>query len=58
MLGQPNLSDEAWEGSNQDEVDLWIQEELYIHGKLLIVDDKIAICGSANINDRSQIGVS
>ncbi len=29
---------------------------LYIHSKLMIVDDRIAICGSANINDRSQEG--
>lgn len=29
---------------------------LYIHSKLMIVDDKIGICGSANINDRSQEG--
>ena len=57
MLGQPSLTAEAWEGSDQDEACLWIQEELYVHGKLLIVDDRIAICGSSNINDRSQIGV-
>lgn len=56
MLGQPHLSDEAWGGSNYDEVNLWVQEELYIHGKLLIVDDKTVICGSSNINDRSQLG--
>ena len=56
MLGQPSLSSEAWEGDDQEEADLWIQEELYVHGKLLIVDDRRAICGSSNINDRSQIG--
>jgi phospholipase D1/2 len=56
MLGQPSLYDEAWEGDDREEVDLWIQEELYIHAKLLIVDDRISLCGSANINDRSQIG--
>jgi phospholipase D1/2 len=33
-----------------------VQEELYIHGKLMIVDDKTVICGSANLNDRSQLG--
>ncbi|KFY18822.1 hypothetical protein V491_04688 [Pseudogymnoascus sp. VKM F-3775] len=56
MLGQPSLSSEAWEGDEQEEANLWIQEELYVHGKLLIVDDRIAICGSSNINDRSQVG--
>ncbi|CAF1527569.1 unnamed protein product, partial [Didymodactylos carnosus] len=29
---------------------------IYIHSKLMIVDDKWAICGSANINDRSLKG--
>ncbi len=33
-----------------------VTELIYIHSKLLIVDDKIAIIGSANINDRSQLG--
>lgn len=30
--------------------------ELYIHSKVLIADDRIVICGSANLNDRSQLG--
>ncbi|TQS35357.1 hypothetical protein Golomagni_04224 [Golovinomyces magnicellulatus] len=34
----------------------WIQEEIYVHSKILIIDDKTCICGSANINDRSQLG--
>ena len=29
---------------------------VYIHSKLMIVDDKIALIGSANINDRSLLG--
>lgn len=33
-----------------------VTEIIYVHTKLMIVDDKIAICGSANINDRSQKG--
>ncbi|XP_060530761.1 phospholipase D2 isoform X2 [Cylas formicarius] len=33
-----------------------ITELVYVHSKLLIVDDRIVICGSANINDRSMIG--
>lgn len=31
-------------------------ELIYIHSKLMIVDDKYAIIGSANINDRSMLG--
>nr|XP_008191551.1 PREDICTED: phospholipase D2 isoform X2 [Tribolium castaneum]XP_008191552.1 PREDICTED: phospholipase D2 isoform X2 [Tribolium castaneum] len=33
-----------------------ITELIYVHSKLMIVDDKTVICGSANINDRSLIG--
>ncbi|CZT42378.1 related to phospholipase D [Rhynchosporium secalis] len=57
MIDQPNLVDEKWEGSLEGEVDNWIQEELYIHGKCLIVDDKTVIVGSSNLNDRSQLGI-
>lgn len=32
-------------------------EQLYIHAKTMIVDDRIAIIGSANINERSMRGV-
>jgi len=33
-----------------------VQEIIYVHSKLMIVDDKHVICGSANINDRSLLG--
>ncbi|XP_052840852.1 phospholipase D2 isoform X1 [Drosophila gunungcola] len=33
-----------------------ITELIYVHSKLLIADDRVVICGSANINDRSMIG--
>ncbi|EJW82444.1 hypothetical protein WUBG_06647 [Wuchereria bancrofti] len=33
-----------------------LTELIYIHCKLMIVDDRYVIIGSANINDRSQIG--
>lgn len=33
-----------------------VSEQLYIHAKCMIVDDKIAIIGSANINERSMLG--
>lgn len=31
-------------------------EQLYIHAKCIIVDDRIALIGSANINERSMLG--
>ena len=40
------------------EKDNIVQEELYVHGKVCIVDDRIAICGSANINDRVSSDLS
>ena len=30
--------------------------QIYVHDKLMIVDDKVMIVGSANINDRSMLG--
>jgi phospholipase D1/2 len=57
MLNQPSLVDEPWDSFDESEADLWIQEELYVHTKVLIVDDKTVICGSSNLNDRSQLGV-
>ena len=33
-----------------------VQEIIYVHSKLMIVDDKWVICGSANLNDRSMLG--
>ena len=33
-----------------------VSELIYVHSKLMIVDDKTVIIGSANINDRSLIG--
>ena len=33
-----------------------LTEQIYIHSKLMIVDDAVAIIGSANINDRSLSG--
>lgn len=31
-------------------------EQVYVHSKMLIVDDEAMIVGSANINDRSMLG--
>lgn len=36
--------------------DKLVTEQLYIHAKAMVVDDRIAIIGSANINERSQRG--
>ena len=33
-----------------------VSEIVYVHSKLLIVDDKYVILGSANLNDRSMRG--
>ncbi|KAF2140782.1 uncharacterized protein K452DRAFT_359777 [Aplosporella prunicola CBS 121167] len=56
MLGGEDLRNVPWEHGNVDEIDAFVSEELYIHSKLLIADDRIVICGSANLNDRSQLG--
>ena len=36
---------------------LLVTEQLYIHAKVIIVDDKVALIGSANINERSMLGI-
>lgn len=33
-----------------------VTEQIYIHSKMMIVDDQIVVVGSANINDRSMLG--
>lgn len=56
MEGSRPLTDEPWDnGADRERMD-FVQEELYVHSKLLIVDDETMVCGSANINDRSQLG--
>ncbi|MCJ1319049.1 hypothetical protein MMC15_004382 [Xylographa vitiligo] len=57
MLNGGKVSDQSWEGDPEQEKENFVQEELYIHAKVCIVDDQIVICGSANINDRSQLGI-
>lgn len=57
LASQGSLEDEAWDDEDPDsEIRNWIQEELYIHSKLLIADDRVVVCGSSNLNDRSQQG--
>lgn len=36
--------------------DALVTEQLYIHAKCIIVDDRVALIGSANINERSMLG--
>ncbi|OAA72651.1 phospholipase D1 [Akanthomyces lecanii RCEF 1005] len=36
--------------------DALVTEQLYIHAKTIIVDDRVALIGSANINERSMVG--
>lgn len=33
-----------------------VSEQIYVHDKLIIIDDRVLIIGSANINDRSMLG--
>ncbi|WPG99777.1 phospholipase D/nuclease [Acrodontium crateriforme] len=56
MLNGKDIRNVLWEGDAQSEMDAFVSEELYIHSKLLIADDRKVICGSANLNDRSQLG--
>lgn len=56
MDGRDELADFVWDGDAEAEMDAFVSEELYIHSKLLIADDRLVLCGSANLNDRSQLG--
>ncbi|TDZ40589.1 Phospholipase D1 [Colletotrichum spinosum] len=56
MDAGPDLHSVPWSGSPESEIDAFVSEELYIHSKLLIADDSLVIVGSANLNDRSQLG--
>ncbi|KAL3467784.1 hypothetical protein BJX64DRAFT_283253 [Aspergillus heterothallicus] len=56
MLNGPDLRNIPWEGPSEAEIDAFVTEELYVHSKVMIADDRVVICGSANINDRSQLG--
>nr|KMM72113.1 phospholipase D1 [Coccidioides posadasii RMSCC 3488] len=57
MLGGEDIRNVPWEHNDAlAEIDAFVSEELYVHSKVLIADDRTVICGSANINDRSQLG--
>lgn len=56
MLGEKKVSEERWDDDDlETEKENFVQEELYIHGKVCIVDDKTVLCGSSNINDRVRL---
>ena len=46
------VSEQPWDGDLEQEKENFVQEELYVHAKVCIADDKVVICGSSNINDR------
>jgi len=56
LYDKTTLLEEQWLGSEEEELNAYVSELLYIHTKLMIVDDLRVIMGSANINDRSQKG--
>ncbi|KAI1122437.1 phospholipase [Nemania abortiva] len=56
MDGGPDIRSVPWHGDEESEINAFVSEELYIHSKVLIADDRLVICGSANLNDRSQLG--
>jgi phospholipase D1/2 len=57
LHGQTAIKDEPWPTSDEhEEKEAFVTEETYVHSKLMIVDDRKVIIGSANLNDRSQKG--
>lgn len=56
MLNGEDIRKVPWDGHPDAEIDAFVSEELYVHSKVMIADDRIVICGSANLNDRSQLG--
>ena len=44
--------------ADKSESGRWEVGEIFVHSKVLVVDDRVAIIGSANINDRSMVGYS
>ncbi|KAI9461871.1 hypothetical protein F5148DRAFT_1214478 [Russula earlei] len=56
LQDETDLADEQWLGSEEEELNSYVSEMSYIHTKLMIVDDRRVIMGSANLNDRSQRG--
>ncbi|KAG0171892.1 hypothetical protein DFQ28_003801 [Apophysomyces sp. BC1034] len=55
-VGDTETSQPRDEEAEKEEASDYVSEELYIHAKLLIADDRTVIMGSSNLNDRSQCG--
>ncbi|CAO3592720.1 unnamed protein product [Absidia cylindrospora] len=53
---QQNNDTMNYQQKQQDEINSYVTEMVYIHSKIMIVDDKKALVGSANVNDRSLLG--
>lgn len=56
MWAGTSLLDERWYGKAQEERAAYVSEMIHVNSKLMIVDDRRAIIGSASINDQSQLG--
>ncbi|KAF8603406.1 phospholipase D/nuclease [Ceratobasidium sp. AG-I] len=56
LMSQGRLLEETWLGTEQEETNSYVSEMIHINSKVMIVDDRRVIMGSANINDRSQQG--
>jgi len=56
MEDRTNLNEEEWLGTPEEEKAAYVSDLLYIHSKVMIVDDRRVVMGSANINDRSMKG--
>jgi phospholipase D1/2 len=56
MLNGPDIRTIPWNGDAEQELEAFVSEQLYVHSKVLIADDRVVICGSANLNDRSMKG--
>ncbi|KAH9914591.1 phospholipase D/nuclease [Fomitopsis serialis] len=56
MEDRTNLNEEGWLGTPEEEKAAYVSDLVYIHSKVMIVDDRRVVMGSANINDRSMKG--
>ncbi|KJA15853.1 hypothetical protein HYPSUDRAFT_48013 [Hypholoma sublateritium FD-334 SS-4] len=56
LSDKTSLLEEQWLGTEEEELYAYVSELLYIHSKVMIVDDRRVVMGSANLNDRSQKG--
>lgn len=50
------LASKLFSFNSYDMMYLTLFLQVYVHSKLMIIDDRAAIIGSSNINDRSLLG--